>query len=240
MADESVRVKTDWSAAYGERADRFDLDRGDVWEVGPHLMAVGDLEDGDAAVFLDFAGEKPEAIITDPPWGAGNARSFRTKAMVDGDRGRPVDWTRFQESLLEIFARCSGPVFVEFGIKPEARLVELAEKFHGTFLARWNIVYYHKHPCVFLLFSFGGDFTVNGNPTGMDESDATRWALEQAKAIGCRNVFDPCMGRGQTAVLANKVGLPTLGMELNPRRMSVTLSRLADKGLTVARRGNFL
>lgn len=234
-------MKTDWGSAYGEQADRFDLDRGDVWQAGPHLMAVGDLEEGDVPAFLDFAGETPQAIVTDPPWGAGNARSFRTKAMVDGDRGRPVDWTRFQKSLLEIFARCPGPVFVEFGLREEARLIELAKESGGTFLQRWDITYYRKHPCVFLLFTFGDDFKyLAGDPSGMDETDATRWALEQVKAVGCSNVFDPCMGQGQTAVLANEVGLPALGTELNPRRMSVTLSKLAESGLAVERRGNFL
>lgn len=78
----------------------------------------------------------------------------------------------------------------------------------------------------------------SGNPSDMRGEAMTRHVFEHeplvASACGLY-VADPCVGKGMTARMAQRFDLACLGMELNPKRLLVTLQWLEKQGLSVER-----
>ena len=64
--------------------EEYPVQDGDLWTAGPHRIACGDLERGDALDLLHNLKALPDIVYTDPPWNAGNAASFRrrTKSSI--------------------------------------------------------------------------------------------------------------------------------------------------------------
>lgn len=163
---------------------------------------------------------------TDPPWGAGNARSFRTKAGLDGDKGRPVDFAALIQRVIFCltWAVPNGPVWVEMG-RATADDVERRLKQSWPITEVWPITYYNKNPCSLIRAAVSGPGMGAGGPGGMDDAVTPAFAIARDSAPGDR-VYDPCTGRGLTAVSAAQHGRVFRGSELNPRRLSVTLAKL--------------
>jgi len=216
----------DWS--YGDAGDRWEVRPGDLWSVGPHRLLCDDLHDTDAGRF-PFAAD---AVYVDPPWNSGNEASFRTKASLPKAAGSPAErWRQFCYDLTSTLAVVcpTGPWFIEGTVVGRAEggpydvMVEACEA-HGHPLAQqWQITYYRKQPC--LLGSFGPAPVLD--LTGLDDEDTPAAVIGDVDAA---TWFDPCAGRGLTAVSAHAAGRTFVGMELNPRRMAVTIDRLVEGG----------
>lgn len=224
-------LKVDGVWQYGDAGDRFPVELGDIWEVGPHVFACGDLELGHAAKLLTYAGV-PDVVYTDPPWNKGNARAFRTKA---GD-SRAVD---FLGSLLPAILSVVKGVehaAIEMGNFHADDLRWLITSKGGVVLADWKITYYRKNPSRLLHCTFTGEPPLVDSCDGMDDDDTPQWFLERVASKGCV-VFDPCMGRGLTSRVADDLGMKALGMELHPRRLAVSIDRLVDRGYKATKIG---
>lgn len=211
---------------YGDAGDRWPVQVGDIWKAGPHILACGDLERGAADELLDRFGE-PDLTYTDPPWNAGNARAFRTKAGV----GRPVDFDHLLVCILRAAARTKRSVFMETGMKQRDQLIRHAEEAGAQVKAISTITYYRKRPCLLFQLDWTGKEPVVEGLSGMDDDDTPGAGLGALKREGDL-VFDPCLGRGLTVRTTHGIGLRFLGSELHPRRMACALDWLAEQGMT--------
>lgn len=206
---------------YGDAGDRWPVAPGEVWRAGPHLMACGDIEQPESIVWINGS-PAPAMVYVDPPWGAGNARSFRTKAGV----GRPVDFDTFLGHLFDAVSRTTGPIFMEMGNAHTSRLVLAAQQRGLSILDHWAITYYGKHPCsLFAFVKRDSLLTPRAGFTGLDDEETPAAAISLYSQRGDL-VLDPCTGRGLTALSADAHGRRFLGLELHPRRLAVTLDAL--------------
>jgi hypothetical protein len=201
----------------------FPVQPGEVWTVDRHMLACGDLELGDGQRLLALAGSAPDIVYSDPPWGGGNAAAFRTKAGVP----RKVDFDLFLRRLLPLVASAKRDVFLEMGDEHTRDLVALIGELGGRALQAWKITYYRKNPCWLIQASWHGQHGQAPDMTGMDDT-ATPTAAFEAVARPGDVIFDPCTGLGCTAdAVARLPGdCRFVGLELHPKRMSATLTRL--------------
>lgn len=211
---------------YGDAGDRIPVAGGELWAVGDHRVLCGDLEEGAATLALAVAGQPPTLAYTDPPWNAGNARAFRTKAAVDGPQGRPVDFVALLDRVLQA-ARSSGELWCEMGAGTVDVLRQRAQAAGAEVLGGWPITYYRRQPCRLLRISWPPHPPpLSASPAGLDDAHTPAWVIHRRTKPG-QLVLDPCCGRGLTGVAAARLGRRFLGIELAPRRAAVTLDRLA-------------
>ena len=209
---------------------KWPVSSGDVWKSGPHIFGCGDHESGMFADFSYFFGP-PDMAYVDPPWNQGNASTFRTKAEVE----KRADFQKLIVAVINATRHVTGPVFMEMGKKEEANVICWAEREGMKVYQSWEIMYYRKYPARLLYMGWDSEaapvqFTLS--PEGMDDEDTPKWAMQE---IQPRTVLDPCMGRGGTAVAAHRLGIDSIGFELNPKRLSVTLEKLNKLGLAPER-----
>jgi len=223
-------VTVDWHyAASGGLA--FPVQHGDVWQAGPHIIACGDLEAGDFSRLLRMHDVVPDLVYCDPPWNAGNAAAFRTKAGV----ARKVDFYDFLVTLCTCIAPTTRDVFLEMGKQQLPTLLAISEGMGATCLNTWPITYYRKHPCRLVHLRWNEDrhdLPQLPDFDGMDDDDTPLAALGACMRVD-DVVADPCTGRGLTAVTVAKLGGRFVGLELSPFRMSCALHKLAQLGHTV-------
>lgn len=223
----------DWS--YGDAGDRIPVQPGDIWRAGPHRFGCGDLQAGAADVFLAALGELPKLCYTDPPWNAGLARGFRTKAGVsDG----PVNFPALLDAVMLAACVTDGPIFIEGSNFERQMNIDRAEAAGLKLVHSWPITYFHKAKNQGTLF----EFSWSGSPrctdrstfSGMDDDDTPGKAIRLCLAKG-ELVIDYCTGRGGTCRAAAGIGRRFAGLELHPRRMAVALDWLDKQGMTPER-----
>lgn len=217
-------IAEDGSWRYTNAHEQYPVQANEVWCVGEHTFVCGDLQAPNRLqeTLLQVEAEQgPTSLIyTDPPWNAGNAASFRTKAGVTK---RQVDMNDLLTAVLEP-ARSRGLLaFMEGGVKQQAMVNGLVKSLGGYVGDNWDITYYKKKPCFILAADFR-DEPVNDYPdlTGLDDDDTPRAVLEHyASAFGgSKLVVDPCGGRGLTTRTAAQCGWKAVTSELSPYRMA--------------------
>lgn len=206
--------------------------RGEVWQVGTDaLFAVGDLEDGDAMRLLSFAkgrGLAPTAIYSDPPWTQAVASQFRKKA---GASGSPNLFTLFR-ALATVCADVGGPCFLEIGkdslgdlqntLFAESRRfsVRVVKMGYGSRnapspsfgLALSALRGFFQSELDYLAERMEGCHSIDGPRTFLD-------AVDPSATV----VADFCTGLGATPKAAAKAGAGFVGMEIDPKRLDVSL-----------------
>ena len=206
---------------YGDAGDRIPVKTGDRWRIGKHEFVCGDWET--QITEYPFP-ENPDLIYVDPPWGQGNARSFQTKNGTT----RKIDyWDSFLPALMEQFRAGRGPIFMEQGYNWFPQTVSDMEINGFLLLRNWKITYYGKNPCILMQFSsmeYPSDVIEGLDLAGMDDRDTPTEVMKFMPKNTI--VFDPCTGQGATPVAAEKAGCIARGIELNPRRLAVTLDKL--------------
>lgn len=212
-------------------SDRFQVEPGDLWKAGPHLLRCGDLLE---RVNQDWLiAQSPAWVYSDPPWGPGNAKFWRT-ANDQGDF--PVDY----DALLEAFARvahsASVGAFVEMGLRWQVELQRAMQPWtpHRTWTTvygkppRPNLVQFYPHP------DLAGAVAAAEDPSGMTGEAVTRTLLTGRVQVG-DVLIDPCMGLGMTLRVGHELGALVRGNELHPARLSRCLDWAARQGLNVER-----
>lgn len=210
----------DWSKAYGPDGGLYPVQLGDVWECGAATMACIDLETPMRDEFYGGIKAKIDMAFTDPPWNAGNARSFRTKA---GD-GRPVDFGGLIGKVMSVLVKSEGLVWIEMGKQSRTLVGDMLTE-RGAAFQVFDMKYYNRHPCLLFRARFHGEKELTGFKQGLDETPITVAAIEADSKKG-GTILDPCMGRGLIPEEALRRGRKFVGSELNARRMSVTLAKL--------------
>lgn len=215
-----------------------------VKTIGAHVVAVGDVQRG--AVKSLLAHERTELadiVYSDPPWGEGNLRYWRTQA---NDAARPV-WSDFVEAWTSSVSgslRQDGALFVEMGLRWESDFARALEAVGRPIRHRWETQYKagSKLLPVALLYS-GPDLRGNFNPAPLRGPMLPRACVsEAARALGllglpaalCGTVFDPCCGKGYTARAAVAAGMRFRGIEMNPKRAGETIAWLTKHAAKAA------
>ena len=209
---------------YNNAHDFYPVKAGEVWKVGVHTLVCGDLE-GATKIDEQVAKLQPDFIYTDPPWNNGNGRAFRTKAGVDGDKGRPVDIKSLIKRVLTFGKQLQVLTLCEGGCKERDINRSVITELGAKNISEWNITYTErKLPCVLYAADWRTDAR-NDYPdfSGMDEFSIETLSLEHYKP---RLVLDPCGGLGGTAWAAHRTGCASLTSELSPYRMAVSIERL--------------
>lgn len=203
---------------YGNSWDKFPINIGQTWvEMKTNSsFAVHDLFDPLPAFMMSG-----DMIYCDPPWTLGNVNSFVTK----NHSSKYI--SNFKDFYTQLFAQVGviAPrvCFLEIGKKHVDEFNTEMGKLFPT-VQVWKTTYYKKHPCFLLR---GGYEPASFDYTGSDDEDTPSLAIRN-ESPSC--VADLCTGRGLTAVSAISQNKRFVGIELNPRRMAVTLDKVSKKG----------
>lgn len=216
---------------YGDAGDRWPVQFGDLWKVGPHHFVCGDIQQGYSPKVMALAttlfGREIDMIYSDPPWDAGNAKGFRTKAGYINDE--KVDFEQFNREILYPFKGREIDIYIEGGVRTGDMLKALFSEYGFTVMEEFSIKYFKKHPC--WLYHLHADpsksimHPTEVDVTGMDDTLTPFWAVKRSSNPGDL-IYDCCMGQGLTSRAAATQGRLALGLELNPRRLAVTIDEL--------------
>lgn len=186
---------------------------------------------GDLSVELAMralAGERASVVYSDPPWGEGNLKYWRTH---NGQCGHPVSWSRFLRTLTEVVASAlkpGGHLFLEMGCRWVDELSRIMGEAGFPECSRWGVLYGPaKKPIPNVLWYSGPGVTCD--PTGMRGEPMTRHVIDSVAEPDAL-VFDPCCGKGMTARCAVRAGMRFAGCELNPKRAAITEDWLRRHG----------
>lgn len=195
--------------------------------IGDTELAVFD--DGSTVKVHDIFNPLPEfmhsadLVFVDPPWNLGNLNSFYTKAdSIDHQKS----FERFYKRLFECIAEISPKAcYIEVGKEYLAEFIQEMKKLY-SYVTFYNSTYYHKNQN--LCYVIRGASKREKLPLdNMDEEDIIEWVCEH-EDYAC--IGDLCMGRGLVGVHAHKNGKRFVGTELNHKRLSVLLEKLASAG----------
>jgi len=165
-----------------------------------------------------FQGQKAECLYSDPPWGIGNLKYWRT---MNKQKGHNVDWFNFLERIKFHYNRhVSGPLFLETGLRFEGDL----GKVFGKPDARYEIIYGSGNRLLKNLLLCWGAIPQK-SPEGMQGIDILYTVLSSLEKIP-KSVFDCCVGLGTTAKVCKKLGAICYANELNPARAAATMKIL--------------
>ncbi|OQC57678.1 MAG: DNA methylase [Verrucomicrobia bacterium ADurb.Bin018] len=231
-----------------ELQEKWQVKRGDVWEIGKHRLMCGDSTSAEDVGRL-MAGQKAGAVVTDPPYGINregiaNDDPEGLRALFDGCLAvMPIDNAvviAFQSPRL-------FPVWLDAARQAGHRFERALwmHKLNGATTFPWRgwlmvgeilIVssfgspQWHKpreysHDCY--VVELGKQKDVQGLHSTPKPPEVVRNILDNT--IG--TIYEPFLGSGTTLVAAEQTGRICYGMEIEPKYCAVTLERLAGMGL---------
>lgn len=207
---------------YEDSHERYPVAFGDIWRIGEHIVACGDLEKGDAQRLIRRFGA-PEMTYADPPWTPSLLTNFRHRAGFE----KGQSFADFLRSLALSVATTNNDIYVEIGLQQEELLRTTFSGVRVTPTGEWPITYYNDLTKVAKLLRFTTNVAARGQAdfTGMDDESTPRLAVMTSSSEGDL-VFDPCTGHGLTAEAAHKLRRRFMGLEINPARTAVTIDML--------------
>lgn len=196
----------------------FPVKAGEVWGCADAIFVCGDLE-GESRLGEVLQEYPCDMMYVDPPWGAGVASTYRTKAGV---QRRQVNANNLYERIVEPARSRRQLAYVETGIRQRKWLVSLLKDL-GARVTVWDTTYYGNKPSVLAAADWRPEPTALPDFTGLDDEHTPVVAI---KAHQPSRVLDPCGGRGLTARAAWEVGASSLLHELSPYRMAEALKSM--------------
>ncbi|GHV78618.1 hypothetical protein AGMMS49944_04090 [Spirochaetia bacterium] len=158
-----------------------------------------------------FQGEKADCLYSDPPWGLGNLKYWRT---MNGQKGVNVEWIAFLERIKFLYQRhVKGPLFLETGVRFQGDL----EGVFGKSDAVYTVIYNTKLPNMVMCWGA----VPRQSPEGTSGIQTPYTVLSTYGTIP-NSIFDCCVGLGIVAKTCKKLGATCYANELNPKRMAVT------------------
>lgn len=154
---------------------------------------------------------KADVMYVDPPWGLSNLKYWRT---LNNQRNYPVDWILFLKRLYYIYKKHSKTLYIETGIRFKNDLIDIFGKPSNIFLIKYESGK-KWYPNLILVY----DILFNECLTGKFGYDLVYSCLKNFKG---KIVFDPCVGLGLTAKVANDLEMSILCNELNIKRVNRT------------------
>jgi hypothetical protein len=219
-------IHADGSWRYSGKHEKYPVQPGETWQVGKHLFICADVENTQLEI---IDGHTTTFMYADPPYSGGVARSYRTKAGIDGDKGREVNFRNLIQSIIKPASVNRTVAYLETGVKSigslETAVLETGAKITG----KWDITFYGSKPAVLIAADFR-ESPAADHPdfTGKDDADTPSIAIQHWKQTNPDGrVTDSCAGRGLTARSAEAHGYRSLNVELSPFRMAEALDSVS-------------
>jgi DNA modification methylase len=219
-----------------ELQEKWQVNDGDVWEIGAHRLMCGDFIDHCAKLVGD---KFINAVVSDPPYGIG----FK---YASHDDSRDL-WYDLMNSVIPVLRRVA-----DFVIIPCCGIDRMGW-WYETHTPDWIVCWYKGSPGhrSHIGFNDWEAHLVWGKPPkqmhdyfqthcGFNDADGhpcpkpvawAEWLVERA-AEKDGTILDPFLGSGTTMVAAQQLGRKCYGMEIEPKYCAVILERMSDMGLT--------
>jgi site-specific DNA-methyltransferase (adenine-specific) len=217
--------------------EKWQTERGQVWEVGRHRLMCGDSSEPSAIQEL-MGSEEADALISDPPYGISfdtdytrftiqSGASTKHEPIVGDDRPfDPSPWLDYPSVVLWGANYFAGAV-------PHGTWLVWDKRFANgkAWLSDAELAWMKGGTGVYIFAETSQGFVRPEpvqHPTQKPVS-VLRWCIEKSKA-GDR-ILDPFLGSGTTMVAAEQLGRICYGMEIEPKYVAVTLERMSGMGL---------
>ena len=233
-----------------ELREKWQTERGQVWEVGKHRVMCGDATSAEDVGRL-LGSARPSVVFTDPPYGIGQD--------IENDDLTGDAFDSFNGAWLSVTPTADNASFVCYhstrtfpsalwqaqaaGWKFERMLWFYrpdkfpAHTWNGWMMVGQSIMLFSKGVPEYLKLSPADQDTYRHTSSELGEKHGhpTEKLLGHSVAVmrhfGGEDVYDPFLGSGTTAVAAEQLNRICYGMELEPKYVAVTLERLAGMGL---------
>lgn len=180
-----------------------------------------------------------DAVVTDPPYGIGIARS------VSRGRDNKAKATEYPESdwddvppspdtLNQLIAMSKAACFWGgnyFGLPRSRTWLVWDKMLRGQDMADCELAWtnYKGKGVRLMRHLWSGFFRDGDDPRGVHPAQKPQavmgWSIQQA-GEGIQNVFDPFMGSGTTGVASAALGLPFIGVEIEPHYFEIACERI--------------
>lgn len=239
-----------------ELRKKWGTERGQLWIIGKHRLLCGDSTSAeDVARLLD--GNKPNLMVTDPPYGVQYEAEWRDViSHADGRRRGHVAnddrvdwreaWALFPGNVLYTWSPGGEPVILT-GLAIQASGFEIRNQIiwsKSNFPISRGAYTYRHEPCWYAVRKGAkADFIGPKNECtvweinldkNVEGGHSTQKPLE-CMARPIRNhsgdVYEPFAGSGTTLCAAETLGRTCYAMEIEPGYVAVTLERLSKMGL---------
>jgi DNA modification methylase len=224
---------------------------GDIWCLGAHRVACGDCTDG-ALVASLFSGQKPQLMVTDPPYGVEydpawrhrlglNKSAKRGKIKNDENADWSAAWTLFPGEIAYVWhgalrATIVAESLFKSGFTIRAQIIWAKER---LVMSQGDYHWQHE-PCWYAVRK-------KGNWTG-DRKQTTLWQIPTGnqdvetkhatqKPVECMRrpivnhsnpgqaIYEPFLGSGTTLIAAQSTNRVCLGVEIDPLFVDVAIRR---------------
>jgi hypothetical protein len=197
---------------------------GDLWILGNHRLLCGDSTDVLAVERL-MDGRRPDAVITDPPYGINANKQTLGTGKKQFHRGDNWDAERPDIAWLEAYA----PVVIIWGgnyftdiLPPTNHWLCWHKKNDGLSFSEFELAWTNLGKnCRILSHHWGGE--EKAHPT-QKPCAVIEWCLSLTEG----SILDPFCGSGTTIIAAEKARRSACGMELDPRYCDVIVKRWED------------
>jgi len=211
---------------YGKSWEKYPIEENEKWvdKNTQSELIVKDILKGLPESMYDV-----DMFYFDPPWSQSNITCFLTKA---GKQYR-IDYNEFIDVIFMYIENIQPKVvYMEIG---KQNLNMILNKFNDIFeyVQHWQIKYYKKNPCYLIRGS--NHSIVDVDFTDLDDSITPFIAIENEKDLHVNVIGDFCTGQGLTALAALENNKRFIGVELNKRRMAVTIDKCNKKGANYVR-----
>lgn len=164
-----------------------------------------------------------DLLFVDPPWNLGNLNSFYTKADRDDHQ---KSFEKFYNRLFECIEQIAPKTcYVEVGKEYLAEFI-MKLKQQYKYVTFYNSTYYRKKDN-FCYVIRASDKRKKLPLDNLDEEDIIKWICEN-EDFSC--IGDLCIGKGLVGQYAYKNKKRFVGTELNHKRLSVLLEKIASLG----------
>jgi hypothetical protein len=210
------------------------------------ILINGDLEDAKTiALFYSIVPDKVRLVYSDPPWNPGNATYWRTHAGV----GPCASYDSFLDRWTSVVSKCilqgATDVFTEQSINDKHRdmfisAVQRQESWKLPLVEQWTVFYGSpgsasvRRPNSLLHF---GSSLLRTDPQNMAGEPMTLRVCAGISAPPGSWIVDPCIGKGMTSRMAVYFSWNCIGIEINAKRLSVTIEWLKRQGYEVKSHG---
>ena len=231
LVDKAAELQKKWQVA-----------RGDVWEIGRHRLMCGDSTSAEDVKTL-MQGERARCGMHDPPYGIDWDTDYtrftngkkRTKVKYesianDEKEFDPTHLLNFDQVVLW------GANFYSKFLPVGSWLVWDKREQNGTaWLADAEIAWMKGGKGIYICPHRGPIRENRGSHPTQKRADVIAWCMDKAKFANDAIVFDAYCGSGTTLVACEQTGRIGRGMEIEPKYCAVTLERLSLLGLTPRR-----
>ena len=223
-----------------ELQQKWQTERGQLWVIGKHRLLCGDSTNAEDVARL-MAGERVDAVVSDPPYGVGV------------DYGDFEDTTQNVDNLIDLVM----PLLLKV---PVVVLTPGIPAMWSYPKPTWLLAWVHPAPVGGCPWGFGGlnpilaygadpylkqgmgrrpdhlvlaadREEVDGHPTPKPLK-VWLWLVERVTPLGTETIYDPFGGSGTTMVACEQLARQCRMMELEPKYVAVILERMAGMGLS--------